>query len=65
MDTGEELELREQIIKDTLTLLRNLLDHGQAITPERLRELWAEDSDAEIAGVVDKLAHVVDWLGLF
>ena len=64
IDTLNDLLIRMGNIADALTLVRHLADYANGITEERLTDLWSEHSDAEIADVVDKLAHVVDWLGL-
>jgi len=64
IDVLNGLLIRQGNIADALTLARHIADYANGITEERLAELWSENSDTEIADVVDKLAHVVDWLGL-
>jgi len=57
-------ESRAGHIKDAMTLVQHIQNYANGITEERLTELWSEHSDAEVADVVDKLAFVVDWIGL-
>jgi hypothetical protein len=57
-------DLREENIQGAFELIRHLADHANGITLDRLTKLWSAKSTAEIAEVVDKLAFVVDWIGL-
>jgi hypothetical protein len=57
-------ESRDVNLKDAVTLVQHIRDYANGITEERLTELWSEHTDAEVAEVSDKLAFVVDWIGL-
>ncbi len=56
-------ESRETLLKDLLTLL-NVLYSGGPRTVEEVSERMTGTTDAELSDVIDKLAHVNDWLQL-